>query len=399
MPKNTSNPKAISAPAASFSAQSSLQATGLGLRTINLSTPNPNKQNGWVSCPAGQPPPSKRPAPSVPTKDHVMVCKYSNSGAQVVTGYGDGSVGVFSAAAGRSEARLRDGNGLPQLPVTCISCKPRSKEFLSGGANGFLTRWSLDEAEPLDSAQLCEAGVLACDFNSTGSMYAAGTADSMVYLYDEQTSKPVRSWGGRADAHAENGPGHTNSVQAVCFAPAHPDLLVTASWDHTMKVFDVRAQGPPVHSIYGPYVTGAALDVDSRGRILTGSHRGEDQLQVWDLTAGKALYTIPWRAAKEQTSSPGTSVYTAQFSAGYTDHIIAGGTHPHEVRMFSLGDVAASSWAPPDAAASSPYACSAVLQSDHCVYSLDLSPDGKQLALGGAQARLVLVDLAKAGVL
>jgi WD40 repeat protein len=77
--------------------------------------------------------------------------------------------------------------------------------------------------------------------------------------------------------------GHNNSVQALA---ATPDgrLLVSASWDRTVRVWDVRT-GQVVHVLEGheQYVEAIAVTRDGT-RAVSGSVDGT--VRVWDLTLG-----------------------------------------------------------------------------------------------------------------
>jgi hypothetical protein len=71
-------------------------------------------------------------------------------------------------------------------------------------------------------------------------------------------------------------------VFAVKFHPDDENLILSAGWDNTVQIYDLRA-GLAVRTIFGPHVCGDALDIATAaggGYLLTGSWRPEEQLQV-----------------------------------------------------------------------------------------------------------------------
>ena len=53
------------------------------------------------------------------------------------------------------------------------------------------------------------------------------------------------------------------------------------------------SSGRPVGSIFGPVISGDALDIYGN-HLITGSHRGKDPLQLWDLGQREMIQSIEW---------------------------------------------------------------------------------------------------------
>ena len=62
-------------------------------------------------------------------------------------------------------------------------------------------------------------------------------------------------------------------------------MLVTAGWDRSIKVYDIR-QKVPVGSMYGPAVQGDSLDIFG-DQIVTGSGRNRDVMQMFSMSKKK----------------------------------------------------------------------------------------------------------------
>jgi hypothetical protein len=76
-----------------------------------------------------------------------------------------------------------------------------------------------------------------------------------------------------------------------------------------------------VRSIYGPHICGDSLDIVNN-EIVTGSWRGDNQLQLWDFGSGELIQDINWNfsssmgsfASQATSSGPCCFLYAAQFS-------------------------------------------------------------------------------------
>ena len=121
--------------------------------------------------------------------------------------------------------------------------------------------------------------------------------------------------------------GHNNRIFAVRFDDTGKQLI-SAGWDMTVKIWDLST-GTVVRSIFGPEISGDALDVVG-DTLITGSHRSRDALQLWSLEYGKLIDTIEWDPEKPGDSS---LIFSAQFDKG-NRFIVAGGSGRNEARIF-----------------------------------------------------------------
>lgn len=136
-------------------------------------------------------------------------------------------------------------------------------------------------------------------------MFATGGSDTIVRVYDEQTRKKKLELAGGGTGE----PGHSNRVFSVKFDKDDENLIISGGWDNNVKVWDLR-EGAAVRSIYGPYICGDALDIHD-GYILTGSWRGDNQVQLWDLGTSENIVNIDWNVGLSSTNP--CQVYGAQF--------------------------------------------------------------------------------------
>ena len=75
--------------------------------------------------------------------------------------------------------------------------------------------------------------------------------------------------------------GHANRIFSLKFLNDNTNVLLSGGWDSNVFFWDIREK-TNFGSIYGSSLSGDALDY-KKGVILTGSHRNQEQLQLWDL--------------------------------------------------------------------------------------------------------------------
>eukprot|EP00775_Hariotina_reticulata_P008682 gene8682-8863_t len=160
--------------------------------------------------------------------------------------------------------------------------------------------------------------------------HATCGSDTVVRVYEESRKQPL--------LHLTAGDGktccgHSNSIFGLCWKPDDPQVLLSAGWDGTGQVWDLR-EGHSIRSFAGgSYVCGDALDAHG-STVLTGSWKDEHALQLWDFGSGRLLTNLPFFQ-----SQPGACrVYGARFgpaNSAMKRFIIAGGSgHKPCLRMY-----------------------------------------------------------------
>ncbi len=127
-------------------------------------------------------------------------------------------------------------------------------------------------------------------------------------------------------------PVHANRIQSLKFAPESPNILVSGSWDETLKVWDLRAGGV-VKSIYGMKVYGDCLDIQDNV-ILAGHNRDVNQLQLWDLGTHKLIENIAWEPIQVPNAPIDASLTVARFSKVNSNYIVAFSGILKQMRVF-----------------------------------------------------------------
>lgn len=126
-------------------------------------------------------------------------------------------------------------------------------------------------------------------------------------------------------------PGHSNRIFALKFHPQDPNILISGGWDRTIQIYDLRT-GMIVDSIYGPSISGDALDIHE-DMILAGSNRNQNCLQIFSLNKRQLIQNVEWEASSKKDPEVGF-VYGARFSRPTPHLIFAGGAGKSEVKIF-----------------------------------------------------------------
>lgn len=76
-------------------------------------------------------------------------------------------------------------------------------------------------------------------------------------------------------------PGHQNRIFSLKCHPNDNNILVTAGWDRSIKIYDIRDKAP-IASIGGSAVSGDSLDIFD-DMVVVGSYRNKDIMQMYSL--------------------------------------------------------------------------------------------------------------------
>ena len=240
--------------------------------------------------------------------------KFHHDMSMLAAGYADGSVLVYdpnappagdgaAAAQGKLMYTIDPKSTLPTTTVRFRPQKAASKTrnvLVSCGANGVVQHWHITSGKCIhvieeedDEMVINKDGntstmrhyknqIFTMEYNNDGSRFATAGKDYKVRLYDEATKSIISTL---SRGIGKQTPGHSNRVFSVKFHPLDENMVLSAGWDNTVQIWDLRVEGA-VRNIFGPHICGDSMDIDcDGGEILTGSWRPEEQLQLWDFGA------------------------------------------------------------------------------------------------------------------
>lgn len=169
-------------------------------------------------------------------------------------------------------------------PVTCVAFHPIFSSLASGSEDATIKIWDWELGELERTLKGHTKSVLDIDFGGPrgGTLLASCSSDLTIKLWDPADEyKNIRTL-----------PGHDHSVSAIRFipsgaagAPASGNLLVSASRDKTLRIWDVTT-GYCVKTIrgHGDWVRDVSPSFDGRWLVSAGN---DQTARLWDASSGE----------------------------------------------------------------------------------------------------------------
>ena len=291
-------------------------------------------------------------------EDSEVYCiKFSPDEEFFACGLGNSKVKVYSIRSNTQVNSLE--NPLQNsVPATSVAFRPNHSSFKTKSvlavacifhfnwrlilyidADGKIRHWHYTSGKLLSTIEEPDNDINYLGYRNDGLYFLTAGSDATVRIYDTVTSKSTHALKYGTELKSS---GHSNRIFSAKFHPKDSNAVLSAGWDNTVQIWDLRAS-KSVASIYGPYVCGDALDINDDGsHILTGSHRSENPLQIWDWRTRKLIDSICWSGAEGEMRTS-SLLYSASYSRGteslagpcHNRFIIAGGCNSNEMRIFT----------------------------------------------------------------
>jgi len=125
-------------------------------------------------------------------------------------------------------------------------------------------------------------------------------------------------------------PGHAQRIFGLTYKKDDPNVVISGGWDKTLQIHDIR-KGGPVSYIFGPDLSSNAID-NHENLLVTGSHRGKNPLQTWDLRKMDLLSTLEW----DYSGDISESSYLNCAAFNHSGSIIIAGGKGEEIKYFEM---------------------------------------------------------------
>lgn len=208
---------------------------------------------------------------------NVSMTRISPNGQLVAAGNWGGSIKMIEVPTLQEKLTLRGHtnrvSGISWFPGATETVSASTVNLASGGAEGQINLWSLEQDTPLSSLEGHSQRVCRVEFHPSGRYLASASEDTTWRLWDVESTTEVLLQ-----------EGHSRGVFAVSFN-TDGSLLATAGMDSIGRIWDLRS-GRTVMILDG-HLDGHikpihGLDWSSDGhRVLTGSADG--WIKCWDV--------------------------------------------------------------------------------------------------------------------
>jgi len=193
-----------------------------------------------------------------------------------------------AGGGGLTNLRWRPGGRRPPIVATTDTTGTLSLWEIPKGRGNLAPRCLVE--------QKGDYGLNAMSFSEDGCKVVVAGTEKVLHVYDleegigrvglkkgECNGKPLAVLGQGVPPPSKVG-GHMLKVMSVCAHRTNPNVYVSCSLDKTTLVWDLRTGAFPVTSFFGPALSGDAMEISKDSNfLLTGSHRSERPLELFDL--------------------------------------------------------------------------------------------------------------------
>jgi cytochrome c len=249
---------------------------------------------------------------------------------------------LLPLAFGAAQAQLRGHGG----PVRALAISPDGKEAVSGSFDTSAIRWSLERNVAEQVMRFHDNAVNAVAWLKDGRVVTAG-ADAHIAIWTKGKPDP--------DTVLD---GHKGPIAGLAVS-GDGQLLASASWDHSVRLWPLGGGAPRVLEGHAQNVNGVAFAPDGRDLVSAGY---DATLRIWRVSDGSvSVYTLP---------TPLNSVVVAP-----DGEIVAAGADGKVYFLSPQGDMRGGLQA-----------------SATPIIAVALSPDGKLVAAAGIRGSVAVIE-------
>jgi WD40 repeat protein/serine/threonine protein kinase len=274
---------------------------------------------------------------------------FSPDGKTAVSGGQDWAIILWDTATGKAIRQFARSYN----PVSAVAISPDGKTIATTGTGGGVIEiWDAETGRKRGRLSELLSALVRLAFSPDGKMLLAGGLDRDVCLWDLESGKVVRKFGGR---------GRAWSTMDLAYSPDGRFALCGGS-DGTCRLYDVKS-GEQVGSFSGHsrYVTAVAFSSDSRSFLSADK---EGSIKLWSVQPDRG------------TEFVGHSDRVVGLSIAPNGFVAASGGLDRTIRLWDMATGKSLGRA----------------ETDSDVYSVVVSPDGRYVLTGQSGNQIVLWD-------
>lgn len=168
----------------------------------------------------------------------------------ILTGCYDNTVNIWQVNG--KHLLTIPGHGAPIKAVSWVSMKDKIGTFATASQDQTVMIWEWNtETNAVDCIYVCrghERGIDSLATSPSGKLLASGSWDTMLKIWscelhdsDESASKKAKNEQGETRTPISTLSGHREAISAVQWIDE--DTILTGSWDHTLRVWDIANSG------------------------------------------------------------------------------------------------------------------------------------------------------------
>nr|CAB3267575.1 U3 small nucleolar RNA-associated protein 15 homolog [Phallusia mammillata] len=151
----------------------------------------------------------------------------------------------------------------------------------------------------------------------TRPVHVTKFCNDMKHIFSASDDKTVRVWDVATEQTLHQFEGHNDYIRSGCTSKTCENLIVTGSYDHTVKMFDTRSDECSLSVNHGCPVESVLMFPS--GSVLLSA--GGSSIKVWDVLSGGKLLATVSHHHKTVTCMTFNHDYTRLLSGGLDRHV------------------------------------------------------------------------------
>jgi WD40 repeat protein len=198
----------------------------------------------------------------------------------LVGGFANGTIKFWNASNGKLKRSLNNYEGSRGSKVTALAFTHSlfNDVLASGYENGIIQIWNTTTGHLF----------YTLDINEKHVWYISSLAfNKKNLLASASWDKTIKLWNIHAGKLLKTLIGHTGSVESVAFS--NGIILASASWDNTIKLWNINT-GALLNTLKGHSNAVQTVTFNQKDVLASGSY--DKTIKLWDIYAGKLLETL-----------------------------------------------------------------------------------------------------------